>query len=165
MELPERKRNRLPRYDYSAAGAYFITICVHEKKNRLCRIVGDGSPVPKLPGIVSESFIRKIPEKYPSARVNKYVIMPNHIHMILFLEDRGTGNPSPTIGNIIGWFKYQVTKQVNGAAGTPGCRLFQRSFHDHVIRGEKDYAMIWKYIDNNPASWADDCFFVAEPQG
>ena len=162
MELPKRKQNRLPKYDYSSAGAYFVTICVHEKKNRLCSIVGDGSPVPKLPGLVSESFIRKIPQKFPTARVDKFVVMPNHIHMILFLEGSGTGDPSPTVGNIIGWFKYQVTKEVNDRSSAPGSRLFQRSYHDHVIRGEIDYAKIWTYIDGNPAQWAEDCFFVSE---
>ena len=157
MELPKRKQNRLPRYDYSSAGAYFITICVHEKENRLCRIVGDGSPVPKLPGIVSESFIRKIPEKYPSARVNKYVIMPNHIHMILVIEDSGGASPSPTVFHVIGVFK-SITTRMCGC----GPHLFQRSFHDHIIRGENDYLKIWEYIDTNPMKWEEDCFYSEE---
>ena len=86
--------------------------------------------------------------------------MPNHIHILLRIDNiAGTGNPSPTLGKIIGWYKYQVTKTVNDWCGTIGARFFQRSYHDHVIRGEKDYSEIWEYIHNNPAMWKEDCFY------
>lgn len=89
--------------------------------------------------------------------------MPNHIHLLLRIqEESGTGNPSPTMGDVIGWYKYQVTKQVNPKNNTPGQKIFQRSYHDHVIRGEKDYQMIWQYIDTNTARWQEDCFFVEQ---
>ena len=160
MELPKRKPNRLPYYDYSSSGAYFVTICVDGRKNRLSKIVGDGFPVPKPSGQIAEEWIIRIPTKFPSVAVDHYVIMPNHIHILLQISSPdGTGNPSPTLGAIIGWYKYQVTRQINKSQETTGSRFFQRSYHDHVIRGEKDYLKIWEYIDNNPARWKEDCFY------
>lgn len=98
--------------------------------------------------------------------MDTYVVMPNHIHLLLSIgEDRGTGKPSPTLGNVIGWLKYQVTKQVNLHCCTAGVKIFQRSYHDHVIRNETDYLHIWAYIENNPFRWREDCFYVEETQG
>ena len=163
MELPKRKTNRIKYYDYSSGGAYFVTICTEGRKNLLCTIVGDGSPVPKLPGQIAEQFIGMISTKYPSVSVRKYVIMPNHIHLLLlFCAPDGTGNPSPTLGNVVGWYKYNATKQINLQTGSIGTKLFQRSFHDHVIRGEKDYQKIWEYIEHNPLRWQEECFYTAE---
>lgn len=161
MELPRRKPNRLIHYDYSSNGAYFVTICTERRNKTLCDIVGDGFPVPTRQGEIAERMIRMIPEKYPSVRVDKSVVMPNHIHMILIFErESGTGDPPPTLGNVVGWYKYQVTKQINDGTRSPKERVFQRSYHDHIIRGEKDYRKIWEYIDTNPIKWADDCFYV-----
>ena len=154
MELSKRKPNRLCEYDYSTNGAYFVTICTQNRKKILSNIVGDGSPVPKPIGTIAEMYIRKIPEKYPSVTVDKFVIMPDHIHLLLrFNWNLGTGNPSPTLGNVIGWYKYQVTKQANTQLDNSGERLFQRSYYDHVIRNQQDYNEIWEYIENNPRKW------------
>jgi len=159
--LPRRKKTRLEDFDYSTPGAYFITICTQNRRNILSNIVGDGFPVSKMSGKIAERFIKMISVKYPKARVDKYVIMPNHIHMILEMEkDLGeTGNPSPTMGTIIGWYKYQVSTHINLAKGTAGQRVFQRSYYDHVIRNQQDYNEIWQYIDSNPAKWQEDCFY------
>ena len=151
MELPERKVNRLSEYDYRTGGAYFVTICTQDRRKILSSIVGDGSPVPKPYGIIAEKYIAQIPEKYPLVSVDKYVVMPDHIHLLLRFDwDLGTGNPSPTLGNVIGWYKYQVTKQINFQAQTQGEKVFQRSYYDHVIRNQQDYDEIWQYIENNP---------------
>ena len=83
MELQQRKINRIPDYDYGANGAYFITICTQDRKPILSHIVGDGFPVPKTAGKIAEEYIRHIPEKYPTVSVDQYVIMPDHIHMLL----------------------------------------------------------------------------------
>ena len=149
MELPQRKINRIPEYNYNQNGAYFITICTQDRKPILSQIVGDGSPVPKTAGLIAEKTIMQITEKYPSVSVEKYVIMPDHIHILLRI-DNGTGNPSPTLGNIIGWYKYQVTKEVNRQNYTAGEKLFQRSYYDHVIRNQQDYNAVWEYIEQNP---------------
>ena len=152
MEFSQRKPNRLTEYDYSQNGAYFVTICTQDRKKVLSDIVGDGSPVPKPTGKIAEEYIRQIPSKYATVSVDQYVIMPDHIHMLLRI-DKGTGNPSPTLGNVIGWYKYQVTKRVNTHLNNSGEKLFQRSYYDHVIRNQQDYDEIWEYIENNPRKW------------
>ena len=153
MEFVQRKINRIPEFDYGTNGAYFVTICTQDRKRVLGDIVGDGFPVPKTIGLLAEEYIKQIPEKYPGVYVDKYVIMPDHIHMLLRI-DCGTGNPSPTLGNVIGWYKYQVTKEYNRCANAECTRLFQRSYYDHVIRNQRDYDEIWQYIENNPRKWA-----------
>ena len=155
MELPQRKPNRLSDYDYDQNGAYFVTVCTQDRRKILSTIVGDGSPVPKPAGMIAETMIAQIPDKYPSVSVDKYVIMPDHIHLLLrFDRDIGTGNPSPTLGTVVGWYKYQVTKQINLYSNNKGERIFQRSYYDHVIRNQQDYNEVWAYIENNPRKWA-----------
>ena len=151
MENQTRKRIRLEDYDYSQNGAYFATICTLDRKPVLSTISGDGIPLLKPIGKIAEEFIQQISRKYPEVTVERYVIMPDHIHMLLRID--GTGYPSPTIGNVVGWVKYQVTKQCNLLLNTPGGKLFQRSYYDHVIRNQKDYDEIWQYIENNPRKW------------
>ena len=154
MDHSERKINRLREYDYSTGGAYFVTICTQDRRKILSSIVGDGFPVPQACGIIAEKYIAQISEKYPLIAVDKYVIMPDHIHLLLrFHWDLGTGNPSPTLGNVIGWYKYQVTKQINLHTKTEGEKTFQRSYYDHVIRNQQDYDEIWQSIENNPRKW------------
>ena len=151
MEKHNRKLNRLEYYDYSQNGAYFVTICTQDRKPVLGTIVGDGFPVPNPIGENAEEYSRRISEKYSEVTVDRYVIMPDHIHILLRID--GTGNPSPTMGNVVGWYKYQVTKQVNLLRNMPGEKLFQRSYYDHVIRNQQDYDEIWQYIENNPRKW------------
>ena len=151
MEKQNRKLNRLEYYDYSQNGAYFVTICTQDRKPVLGTIVGDGFPGPNQIGEIAEEYIRRISEKYSEVTVDRYVIMPDHIHILLRID--GTGNPSPTMGNVVGWYKYQVTKQVNLLRNMPGEKLFQRSYYDHVIRNQQDYDEIWQYIENKPRKW------------
>lgn len=159
MELPKRKVNRIKEFDYSSEGAYYVTICTSDRKCTLSKIVGDGLPVPKktMLGTKTAQVIDIISQKYPSVKVDKYVIMPNHIHMILMFSkgSSGTEDPSPTLGNVIGWLKYTVTKEYNALLDSHS-KIFQRSYYDHIIRGEKDYLEIYEYIENNPAKWIED---------
>lgn len=161
MDLPKRKTNRLKEYDYSQNGAYFITICTEGRKEMLSKIVEDGFSVPQLTpeGQIVNRYIEEISSKYSGVVVDKYVIMPNHVHLLVSINNKnGTDNPSPTIGKIIGWFKYNATKEINNRRSCID-RVFQRSFHDHVIRNAQDYEEIWEYIDTNPIKWQDDCFY------
>lgn len=156
MEKPSRRKNRIPEYDYSQIGAYFVTVCTQDRKKILSEVVGDGSPVPTICGKLAEETIGKISEKFPNVFVDKYVIMPDHIHILLRIDntENGTGNPSPTMGNIVGWYKYQTTKQINTIRRTEGQKVFQRSYYDHVVRNQQDYNEIWEYIEYNPKKWA-----------
>ena len=161
MTFTKRKPTRLNGYDYSTPGAYFITICAKYRKQLLSKIVGDDARIvpqnnlSKI-GLICERYINNINIKYENATVDKYVIMPNHIHLIIFLH--GTmraSSPTKNIETIIRSFKTMVTKEI-------GNSIWQRSYHDHIIRGEKDYQKIWEYIDTNPIKWELDCFYNDE---
>ena len=164
MNLPRRKPTRLKWYDYSTPGAYFITICVKDREQLLSRIiVGDDTlSIPKNTlseiGLICENYIKNINIKYENVTIDKYVIMPNHIHLIIFLH--GTmraSSPTNNIENIIRSFKIMVAKKI-------GKSIWQRSFHDHIIRGEKDYQKIWEYKDTNVIRWKKDCFYNSETE-
>ena len=163
--LPKRKSPRLKEYDYSTTGAYFLTICTQNRKNILSKIVGEGSPLPQLLpyGEIADRQIQKISEEYPEVSVDCYVIMPNHIHILLSVaKDDGRGDPSPTVNSVIGWLKYQVTKKINELRDTAGDKIFQRSFFDHIVRNRDDYYEIYKYICENPARWYYDKLYSEE---
>lgn len=166
MELRKRKRNRLEDRDYSLDGYYFITICVKDRWPILCRgehrsPVESPMPLSEVGEFVQQG-IEQIPTRYPTVRVDKYVIMPNHIHMILVLcgKDGRTmcaPTPNPSISSIIKMLKEYVTKSL-------GYSIWQKSFHDHIIRGESDYLRIREYIETNPAKWQEDIYY-AVPRG
>ena len=141
QQLPQRKQTRLKEFDYSSTAFYFITICTNEHKCVLSNIItqADGTVLNVLTpyGRVADSYLVKIPG------MDQYVIMPNHIHMIIH---KTNGNP---IASDVRSFKVLVTKAI-------GKSIWQRSFYDHIIRDETDYMIKWKYIDENPAKWADD---------
>ncbi len=158
------KANRLINYDYSAYGAYFITICTNNKrclfweKSALNIINQQESFTLSEIGETVKSAIINIEKIYSNVIVDKYVVMPNHIHMIIMLMNNNDGRtlfaPTPCISRIIKQFKGIVTKQV-------GCAIWQKSFYDHIIRNENDYKMIWQYIDNNPLKWELDSLYIS----
>ena len=96
---------------------------------------------------------------YDHVKLEKYVIMPNHIHLLIRIsgcENGLSGKPVPTnskIAQFVGTFKRFCNREY-------GTNIWQARSHDHVIRNEHDYLKIWAYIDNNPAKWAEDCFYV-----
>ena len=99
-------------------------------------------------------------ERFPSLKIDQYVIMPNHIHMILVLEEAAGVNPRPTITNIVCAYKSLVTRQCKLLQ--PIDKLFQTSFYEHVIRGREDYNEIAEYIVNNPKKWELDSLYSKE---
>ena len=164
-ELPERKPTRLKDFDYGSNGAYFITICTQNRMNVLSTIVdvGEGSPLPQLSdcGKIIDNWIQKLPDKYKDITVDRYVIMPNHIHLLLrVIKDGGRGDPSPTVVAAMGWLKYKATKEINCLFNSLGEKIFQRSFYDHIIRDYEEYRMIEKYIYENPTRWKYDKLYV-----
>ena len=151
-----RKPNRLSGYDYATPGYYFITICTLDHEPLLGRICAceNGIVSAKMVlndmGHIVENAILAIPEHYPGTTMDKYVVMPNHIHMILaipFGSEKTSGVP-----NIIRQFKRAVSIRL-------GKSIWQQGVHDHIIRGETDYQEIWTYIDNNPLKWALDKYY------
>ena len=165
-KFSKRKDLRLKNYDYSEYGAYFITICTDKRRKILSKIddidlkiVGEGFSLPQLTqyGEIVDKWLKLIPQKYPNVAVDYYVIMPNHIHLLLsVIKEDGRGNPSPTISSVIGWFKYNATKEINQLRNITNEKIFQRSYYDHIVRNQKDYAEISKYIYENPLKWELD---------
>lgn len=162
MDLPKRKPTRLQNYNYSQNGYYFITICTHNRKNILSDIiVGEGFPLPQLTedGKILENILLSVNEKYNCINIDKYVIMPNHIHAIIIIENPTAGaSPCPTLSNIVCAFKSMTTRKCHLIK--PNIKIWQTSFHDHIIRGEDDYLKIWNYIDTNPQKWEEDKFYI-----
>jgi REP element-mobilizing transposase RayT len=152
MELPKRKTIRIPGYDYSTPNYYYITICTHEKK---C-IFGYPGDINEFGKTADECF-RMIPEYNPGIKIDKYVIMPNHIHAIVIItgEDRESKR---TLNFAVGQFKSAVTKRIREK--TPGIEVWQRSFYDHVIRNQQGYERIWLYIEDNPRKWIEDEYYT-----
>lgn len=154
MIYPKRKPNRLKNYDYSQSGIYFITICAKNKANLFWNVGATiGRPNLSKTGEIVERAILNIPKTYSTVTLDKYVIMPNHIHLLLHLRnENGRAMYAPTISTVIQQMKGYVTKQI-------GHNIWQKLFHDHIVRNEKSYKKIWQYIENNPLRWKEDCFY------
>ena len=183
--MNNRRQIRLKNYDYSENGAYFVTICSKNKEALFGKVVGDGIlDVPlaerddngkvyvKLSdvGQTVQQTIKYLDEHNENIEIEKYVIMPNHIHLLITInrinnEGFGTsGKPSPTenglktraneiIPKLISSLKRYTNKQA-------GIDLWQRSYYDHIIRTQNDYDKIWEYIDTNPLKWELDKYYM-----
>ena len=158
--MEQRKRNRLPDYDYSAPGAYFITICTKGKECTLGTVVGGGAlDAPRVQmtefGRITQKDIEST-NRIPNVSVDKYVIMPNHIHIVIFVNQQGPSKaPAPTdalIPHLVSTLKRFIHRDAK-------MEIFQRSYYDHVIRNREDYLRIWQYVDTNPAKWESDTYY------
>ena len=146
--LKKRKKIRIENFDYATPGAYFITLCVSDRRPLLWEHKEfDPAHPEKLPlsaiGMVAEIGINQISDHYQNIVVDKYCIMPDHIHLILRILMDENDYPKPNISTVIGQFKRWVSKQVSYP-------LWQKSFIDRVLRNEKGYLAAWQYIDENP---------------
>ncbi len=170
-KLIKRKQLRLRNFDYSTPGAYFITICTHNRKNTLSNIVGEihESPETKLTGYgkIVDKIINDIPNRF-GVGIDGYVIMPNHIHLIIVITNSDEARAireSPLrgrslISKIIGYIKMNASKEIRRQYATEP--VWQRGFHDHIIRNREDYDMIAKYIYENPMRWKFDKLYSEE---
>lgn len=154
MNSKTRKPNRLKNYDYSQNGVYFITVCV-ENRNPILSYIPVGANCVRLSkiGNVVEEEINNISKIYANVTVENYVIMPNHIHLLVFI-DRFSGRTqfAPTISRIIKQFKGIITKRLSKS-------IWQKGFYDHIIRDEYDFQIRWQYIEDNPYRWCEDYMF------
>ena len=188
-----RKRTRLRAYDYSGSGVYFVTVCTEAKRPVLCRIVGAGvldGPRPELTaqGKIVQNRLEEMERIYDDISIDHYVIMPNHVHLLLTIRGAGPGTwgtPSPTdAGAGPGTSRTPSPTDAGAGPGTSrtpsptnarlpqflstfkrftnreiGFPIWQRSYHDHIIRDEPDFLNHWQYIDDNPAKWAEDPYY------
>ena len=153
-DLPKRKQIRIENFDYSTPGAYFITVCTANREKLFWNSVGADIIRPQnVPlsntGKIAEQGILQVAEHYENVVVDKYCIMPDHIHMILRIESVFGGRmiSAPTVATVFGSMKRWVSRQV----GRP---VWQKSFYEHGIRNQQDYDEIWEYIENNPLTYA-----------
>ena len=181
LDLPTRKPNRLKNYDYSQNGVYYVTICTKKHAELFgcfCRGDRPGRPFmintntqetkgthPYIElnewGKCVDTSIRTVNNKNNAIKIQKYVIMPNHIHLIIAIcsktnagrsKKRATESVAPTICGVVRNIKSYVSKKM-------GETVWQKSFHDHIIRDNDEYERIAEYIENNPAMmWEDDCY-------
>ena len=146
--LPKRKRIRLKYYDYSSKGMYFITICTKDRLELLGNINNECIIYLTEEGNIVKKAIKEVERIFPNVIIDEYIIMPNHLHIIVVI----TENRNISISRIIKQLKMNVSKKT-------GYSIWQKSFHEHVIRNEKEYLIIKQYIKNNIINWKQDKYF------
>jgi putative transposase len=164
--FPLRQNLRLPEFDYSQPGAYFVTIVTQDRKPLFGQVV-DGEMVLNEVGRIAEEVWVEISEHFPNVELGEFVVMPNHIHGIISIANveathasplpRISKGPAPgSIGAIIGSFKSAATRRVRAFTNNREKRLWQRNYYEHIVRNERDYQAIYEYILANPFNWEKD---------
>ena len=161
----QRRSIRLRGYDYSQAGAYFITICTQGRVCVLGEVVDGRMRLNEL-GKLTARVWKELPQHYAHVRLDAWVVMPNHVHGIVTLDDVGAGlKPAPTsdgemvrhgIPEIVRGFKTFSARRINAVRGTVGTQFWQRNYFEHIIRDESGLDRIRRYIDENPLRWHKD---------
>ncbi len=170
-----RRPARLREYDYSAPGAYFVTVCT-EGKRRIFGEITDGQMRLNEAGRMVQEVWEQLPRRYPNVELDSFVVMPNHVHGILCitvgaihelpLRELPTHEQLETHLNIkrrnmllpkvIGFFKMNSAKMVNRMRQTPGQPVWQRGYYEHIVRRTDRMSRIREYILNNPLRWELD---------
>ncbi|HEY3266627.1 MAG TPA: transposase [Armatimonadota bacterium] len=171
--VPWRRRSiRLRGYDYRTPDAYSVTVCTAD---RLCLLAQAGSGVITLSelGDIAAAAWLDLPRHFPNVELDAFVIMPNHVHGIVCFES-AVPDPDGTearrfgdvvagsLSAVVGAFKSASARCINGARGTEGAAVWQRGFHERVIRPDRMLEAIRLCIANNPANWARDAEHVNE---
>jgi len=170
-KIHHRRSTRLKSWDYSWSGWYYVTICAYGKECLFGEIVGDEMRLNSIGRIVEEEWLRT-PEVRKEVELDMYVVMPNHLHGIIMIgESVGATQEDPfvgahsraplqrkprSLGSFVAGFKSVTTKRINELRNTLGHPVWQRGFHDHIIRNEADLVRIREYIRNNPLQLALD---------
>ena len=170
--LPTRKNIRLREWDYKNAGAYHVTICTDNKAKLFGRVVDEsglaidedarGDKVRLESATVELNEFGKLclealeitANALVGASIDVFIIMPNHVHMLISLE----AETKTSLGRIVGKFKSLTSKKVR--AISPAANVWQRGFYDHIIRDENDYIRTWEYIASNPVKWLEDTYYM-----
>ena len=167
-----RRSIRLKGYDYSAGGAYFVTLVTFRRECLFGEVVKGEMRVNRV-GEIVQKWWDEIPIHFSNVETWVFVVMPNHIHGIIVIAERrgtvpvpndnqnnsGGGTPplrAPTLGQIVAYFKYQSTKDMNALGNGTIAKYWQRNYYEHIIRSEREMENIWKYIEMNPSRWDED---------
>ncbi len=183
MDINHRHSLRLRGYDYAQAGAYFVTICTHNRHLLFGEIIKDRMRLNGWGMLVKDEWAR-IQQLRQNVELDAFVIMPNHVHGIICImtEDVAPASSTPDVGarravplrlvrierfgkpvsgslpTIVRAFKSASTRMINLQRGTPGNAVWQRNFHEHIVRNDRELEEIREYIVNNPGQWAEDEF-------
>ena len=165
MDKRKRKHPRLKTFDYSSNKYYFVTICTLNRQPIMSDIVYDennnAEPLLTQTGKICEELLLQMERRFHGVTIEKYVIMPDHIHAVIAFSDNvvseipqtAGASPRPTLMDVICTFKSLTTRRCNTMCGIQGRKIFQTSFYEHIVRNEKEYYEICKYIDDNPINW------------
>ncbi|MBK0381892.1 transposase [Pedobacter sp. SD-b] len=172
-----RKIIRLPDYDYSQSGNYFITFCVNHRRCSLGQVSNQKIKLSE-DGLIVEKWIKNVSSKFPEILIDSYVIMPNHIHIIIEINS-SIENPiyatydkkeefekwrlarkNMLIPKAINYLKSNSSREINLKNNEQGNRYWQLNYYEHIIRNEIEYQKIDQYIENNPILWKGDKFHV-----
>ena len=167
--VKHRRSIRLPDFDYALPGAYFITLVTQGRARLFGEIVNDEMALNAFGSVVEECW-EDIHDHFAHVETGAFVVMPNHVHGIIHLyEDTGRGKAclAPTGGQfgkpaagslptIVGSFKSAATKRINELRGTPGAPLWLRNYYEHILRSDREYLQVEKYVLENPLHWLSD---------
>lgn len=146
--LPRRKNIRLKYYNYTKEGMYFITMCIKDRVELLGKVNSFNHMELSEEGEIVRQAINELKQVYKNIEIDEYVIMPNHIHLIIEIIEKN----NLTISRIIQQFKWGITRKL-------GYSIWQKLFYEHVIRNYKEYLNIKEYIQNNVMNWKKDIYF------
>lgn len=161
MELATRKQYRYPEYDYSQPGYYFVTICTHKKVSSFGAIHNEEMHLNRI-GEIALTVWTSLPQRFTGIMLDKFVIMPNHIHGIVQFIDvvkyaMNKEGKKLALGNVISTFKGAVSYQARRAADEDFA--WQSRFYESIIKSDQGLEAIRTYIANNPSNWHKDTLF------
>ncbi|MGK7875021.1 MAG: transposase [Xenococcaceae cyanobacterium] len=161
-----RRSIRLPGYDYTQPGAYYVTICTHQRQCWFGDVVNEEMRYNRL-GDIAYRFWQALSRRFPHIKLDAFVVMPNHLHGILVITDEGKGQVQPrreqfgkpipgSIPTIVRSFKSAVTRRINLMRPTTSPPIWQSNYHESIIRIERGLDNVRQYIIDNPRQWALD---------
>ncbi len=164
----QRRSIRLEGYDYSRPGAYFVTLCTHNRECLFGEIADDTMLLNSYGQIAEEEWLRSA-EIRAEVEMDVFVVMPNHVHGIVWMKERGAVDAAQwahgraplrrqrrSLGSLVAGFKSGVTRRVNALRCSPGGRVWQRNYYERIVRDEGELERIRQYIIDNPIRWALD---------
>ncbi|MCO5216124.1 MAG: transposase [Thermomicrobiales bacterium] len=157
------RRVRMKGFDYRTPSYYFVTVCTH---NRACLLgsVRNEEMVLNHAGQMIADITHTLTERYPQATTDSFVIMPNHVHLLIGLNlDIHLEEPALSLINVVHWWKTQTTVRYIAGVKLSGwtrfeAHLWQEGYHDHIVRNDRDLETLRIYVAENPARWGKDIY-------
>jgi len=160
---PARRLTRLPSYDYTQEGAYFITVCTFDRMCLFGEVVDDIVHPNQFGQAVLDTW-SQLPNHYVHVQTCAFVLMPNHVHGVLVIQPTEGQSPDQNLRHncrhglleVVRAFKTFSARGINGVRGTRGQPVWQRGYYEHVVRSEKSLERVCEYVANNPLQWTLD---------